>query len=143
MNEPFFGIERIYVKDINFEALNTPDVFRTEGAANNRLEMKINNKSIPDDRYEVELSLDIISQVKETKLYKIKVTYAGIFCLKNFPEKDKNRFLQVECPNRLYPYATGLVSQITTLGTFFPEILQPVDFRYLHQQSQNQDKVQN
>jgi len=140
MSDPFFAIERIYVKDIVFEAINTPKVFKTEGHTDNNLEMRVNNKPVADDRYEVELSLNIVSKVKEENVYRIKIAYAGIFCLKDFPEEQKTRFLQVECPNRLYPYACGLVSQITTLGTFFPEILQPVDFRYLYQQSQANQK---
>ncbi len=67
---------------------------------------------------------------------------AGIFKLENFPEDKIEELIEIACADRLYPYASNVVTQLTTNGTFMPAVLQPIDFEQLYREKLRAQKEQ-
>ena len=57
VKQPEFHIQRVYIKDVSFEAPNTPDIFQKEWQADLKLDM--------DPAMTVKESHDIARQVKK------------------------------------------------------------------------------
>ena len=52
---PQFAIQKIYVKDISFEAPNLPEMFSIEYKPEVKMEMNSKSRQVADDHYEVVL----------------------------------------------------------------------------------------
>ena len=57
--QPEFQIQRIYVKDVSFEAPNTPVVFQKEWQPEIKLDMDTQTQVLGQDVYEVALTLTV------------------------------------------------------------------------------------
>ncbi len=56
-----------------------------------------------------------------------------MFTLTGLPENAVEPILLVECPRLLFPFARGLLADVTREGGFPPVLLQPIDFVALWQ----------
>ena len=79
-----FAIQKIYVKDISFEAPGTPMVFNEQG--NPDLNLNLNQKvgKLADDVYEVILGINLTCKLGEKTVYIVELEQAGIFGLTGF-----------------------------------------------------------
>jgi len=142
-----FNIQKIYVKDISFEAPNTPEIFTVEWEPHNNLDLNTNTKTLADNIYEVVLSITVTTTVGDKTAYLVEVQQAGIFHLEDFSESDLHGMLGSFCPNLLFPYAREAVSDVVTRGGFPQMLLAPINFDALYQQhleqqaKQPQDKI--
>src|SRR6476469_9137305 len=80
-----FTVEKIYVKDVSFEAPNAPQVFNENGQP--QLNMNLNQKvgRLEGDLFEVVLGITLTCTVNERTVYLAEVEQAGIFGLGGFP----------------------------------------------------------
>ena len=136
--EPEFGIQRLYVKDLSFEAPNSPEVFLQEWQP--ELDMDLATKTTPlgDDNHEVVLSITVTVKLKETTVFLAEVHQAGIFTIKNFPDDQLKPMLGSFCPNILYPYVREAVTDVVVRGGFPQLYLTPVNFDALYEQHEQQ-----
>lgn len=136
--EPEFGIQRLYVKDMSFEAPNSPEVFLQEWQP--ELDMDLATKSAPlgEDNHEVVLSITVTVKLKETTVFLVEVHQAGIFTIKNFPKEQLRPMLGSFCPNILYPYVREAVTDVVVRGGFPQLYLTPVNFDALYEQHEQQ-----
>jgi preprotein translocase subunit SecB len=127
-----FNIQKIYVKDVSFEAPNTPAVFNETGTPN--LNMNLNQKvaRLADDVYEVVLGITLTCTIEEKNVYLAEVEQAGVFGLAGFDERNLDLMLGTYCPNVLFPYARQTISDLITAGGFPPFYLQPINFEALY-----------
>jgi preprotein translocase subunit SecB len=127
-----FNIQKIYVKDVSFEAPNTPAVFNDTGTPS--LNMNLNQKvaRLSDDVYEVVLSITLTCTIEEKNVYLAEVEQAGVFGLAGFDERNLDLMLGTYCPNVLFPYARQTISDLITAGGFPPFYLQPINFEALY-----------
>jgi preprotein translocase subunit SecB len=127
-----FNIQKIYVKDVSFEAPNTPAVFNETGTLN--LNMNLNQKvaRLADDVYEVVLGITLTCTIEEKNVYLAEVEQAGVFGLAGFDERNLDLMLGTYCPNVLFPYARQTISDLITAGGFPPFYLQPINFEALY-----------
>jgi preprotein translocase subunit SecB len=127
-----FNIQKIYVKDVSFEAPNTPAVFNETGTPN--LNMNLNQKvaRLSDDVYEVVLGITLTCTIEEKNVYLAEVEQAGVFGLAGFDERNLDVMLGTYCPNVLFPYARQTISDLITAGGFPPFYLQPINFEALY-----------
>ena len=139
--QPQFAIQKVYIKDISFEAPNSPKSFTDEWKPGVNLDLNTNAQSIADNTYEVVLSLTVTVSNNEKTAYLIEVHQAGIFNISGFGDSDLRGMLGSFCPNILFPYAREAVSDIATRGGFPQMLLAPINFDALydqHMQQQNQ-----
>ncbi|MDP4527583.1 protein-export chaperone SecB [Alkalimonas delamerensis] len=129
-----FAIQRIFVKDISFEAPNAPAIFRKEWKPEVKLDLDTRSDKLEDDVYQVTLSLTVTTTVGEETAFLCEVQQAGIFGIAQLPENQLAHMLASFCPNILFPYAREAVSNLVNRGTFPQLNLAPVNFDALFAQ---------
>jgi preprotein translocase subunit SecB len=141
-SERQFAIQRIYTKDVSFESPNAPDIFRGEWKPQNELNLNTKVNRLPDNSYEVVLSVTVTAKVGDKTAFIVEVQQGGIFTLNGFSDQEKGPMLGAYCPNLLFPYAREVVSDLVTKGSFPQLVLQHVSFEALYAQHQQQAGAQ-
>lgn len=127
-----FSIQKIYVKDLSFEAPNAPHVFNEQGQPDLNLNLNQKVQRLADDVYEVVLGLTLTCKLGDKTVYLAEIELAGIFGLGGFDERTLDMMLGTYCPNALFPYARQQISDLITAGGFPPFYLQPINFEALY-----------
>lgn len=137
-NQPQAAIQRIYVKDISFEAPNLPELFSVEYKPQIKMEMNSKSRIVADDNYEVILTISVKAELEEKTVFLAEVQQAGVFMLKNLNEEQLQHSLSVMAPETLYPYVRETIASL--IGkTGFPAVqLAPINFQALFIQKMQQ-----
>ena len=137
-----FTVEKIYVKDVSFEAPGAPQVFNEQGAP--ELQMNLNQKvqRLSESAFEVILGITLTCNVAGKTAYLAEVQQAGVFTLAGFEDAGIDAMLGTQCPNLLYPYAAANVSQLIQSGGFPPFFMQPINFDGLYAENLRQRAAQ-
>ncbi len=139
---PQFEIQRIYVKDISYEAPNTPGTFTEEWKPEVQLNLETKSNRIHDNTHEVVLSVTATVTSNKKSAFLIEVHQAGIFLISNLPNEQLHQMLGSFCPNILFPYVREVISDIIVRGGFPQLLLAPVNFDALYAQHlQTQQKT--
>ncbi len=127
-----FTVEKIYVKDVSFEAPNAPQIFSEQGQP--QLNMNLNQKvaRLNNQVFEVVLGVTLTCTLAEKTVYLAEVEQAGIFGLAGFDDRTLDMMLGTYCPNVLFPYVRQSISDLITAGGFPPFYLQPINFEGLY-----------
>jgi preprotein translocase subunit SecB len=131
---PEFSIHRIYVKDISFEAPNSPFTFKEEWQPVVDINLDTVHQVLEGDIYDVTVSITVTTKLKDTPVFIAEVKQAGIFVLSNFNDTQKDELLNSFCPNVLFPYVREVVSDLVNRGGFPPLYLAPINFDALYQE---------
>jgi len=127
--QPTFGIEKIYVKDLSLEVPGGPQTFmQTEQP---QLEVQITQQS---QRVNELLIVTVSAKLGDKTLFLVEASQAGVFQIRNVRDADLAPVLGIVCPNVLFPYARETVSDIVGRAGFPPVLLAPVNFEALYQQ---------
>ena len=76
-----FAIQRVYTKDVSFEAPNSPAIFRKEWKPDLKLDLNVKHEKIEDRVYEVVLTLTATNKVEDEVAFLCEVHQAGIFTI--------------------------------------------------------------
>ncbi|HSR66104.1 MAG TPA: protein-export chaperone SecB [Xanthomonadaceae bacterium] len=129
---PAFTVEKVYVKDVSFEAPGTPQVFNEPGQP--QLQMNLNQRvqRLNESAFEVVLGVTLTCNIEDKTAYLAEVQQAGVFGLAGFDDQTLDAMLGTHCPNVLYPYARQAISDLISAGGFPPFLLQPINFDALY-----------
>ncbi|CDF97647.1 protein-export chaperone SecB [Avibacterium paragallinarum] len=129
-SEAILQIQRIYVKDVSFEAPNLPAIFQQEWKPQLSFDLNSETTQLADDLYEVCLKISIETTLEESKdvAFICEVQQAGIFTISGLDDLQLSHCLMSQCPNMLFPYARELIASLVNRGTFPPLNLSPVNF---------------
>lgn len=135
-----FALSRLYVKDISFEAPNSPDVFQQAFQPKVKLDVDNQHKKLGDDLYEVSVrvTVQVFNGEQETTAFLAEVQQAGVFQVTGLPEDQLDHTLNAFCPNILFPYARECVDNLVTRGSFPALMLAPINFDMLYAQKQEE-----
>jgi len=134
--EQQFIIERIYVKDISFEAPNSPAIFTEEWEPDTSLNLNTQVNALGEDHYEVELHLNVTVKGKDGKTaFLVEAIQAGAFLIKGYEADHLNHLLASYCPGQLFPYAREVISNLVSKGSFPEMHLSPINFDALYAQN--------
>ncbi len=123
------GINRIYTKDVSFEAPNSPEIFQDpEFKPEIKMEMNSKSRKVADDFYEVVLSITLTAAQGEKTGFLVEVQQAGLFGVRGLDDNQLRHLLSTFCPESLYPYAREVISGLVNKGGFPPIYLAPVNF---------------
>ena len=139
---PEFIIQRIYIKDLSFEAPQTPSIFTEDWQPEVTLELNTHSEQLHDTIYETLLNLTVTAKKGDKVGFLVEIKQAGVFVLKGFSAEQKSQMLGSFCPNILYPYAREAISNLVTRGGFPPLYLAPVNFDSLYAQQLKKLKTQ-
>ena len=128
--EPVLQIQRIYVKDVSFEAPNLPHIFQQEWKPNLEFNLSTEAKQLGDDLYEVTLNLNVETTLEGSGdlAFICEVKQAGVFTISGLEDMHMAHALTSRCPEMLFPYARELVASMVNRGTFPALNLAPVNF---------------
>ncbi len=130
--EQQFIIQRIYIKDVSFEAPNSPAVFTQEWNPDTNLDLQTQVNTLANDNHEVELSITITVKSSDKVAFLVEVTQAGVFFITGYAPEQLNHLLAAYCPNILFPYAREVIASLVSKGSF-PELhLSPINFDALY-----------
>ncbi len=129
-----FAIQKIYVKDLSFEAPNSPQIFLEKWTPEINLQLRSMTTQQAEDVHEIVLTLTITAKQGDRTGYLIEVQQAGIFTIKGFNDNDMKLMLGSYCPNILFPFGREVVSDLVSKGGFPQLLLAPVNFDALYAQ---------
>jgi preprotein translocase subunit SecB len=134
-NQPLFGIEKIYLKDMSLEIPHAPDIFLEREAP--QVEVNVHNQAKPmsqEGLYDVVLTVTVTAKIKEKTLFLVEVAQGGIFQIRNIAQPDLDAVLGTICPNTLLPYAREAVAGAVWRAGLPPVTLQHMSFDVIYQQ---------
>ena len=123
-----FQLQRIYLKDLSYEAPKTPMMFREQWKPEVNLDVNNSATEIETDLHEVVLTTTVTAQNGDATAFIVEVAQAGLFLLKGVEGIQKEAILKGVCANILFPYARETVSDVVSRGTFPQFLLQPINF---------------
>jgi preprotein translocase subunit SecB len=143
-----FAIQRVYTKDVSFEAPNVPAIFRKEWQPELNLDLNVKNTKIEDSVYEVVLKVTATSKLGDDVAFLAEVHQAGIFTIADTLEDGQiAQLLGAFCPNILFPYARECLASLVSRASFPQLNLAPVNFdavfaQHMQQRAQQQAETQ-
>ena len=142
--QPVFGIEKLYVKDLSIEVPNAPEIFLEREQPQVEIQLNTGGRTVGEGVYEVVLTVTVTAKMAEKTVFLVEVGQAGIFRIQNVPEDQIEPLIAVACPNILFPYAREAVSDAVSRAGFQPIVLQPVNFEGMYMQRlQQQQEAQS
>ncbi len=138
-----FAIQRIYTKDISFEAPNSPHMFTVKWEPQVNIDLNTAIATLAEGVHEVTLAVTVTAKVGEKTAFLVEVKQAGIFTIAGFPEEQMGHMLHSFCPNILFPYARETVATLVTKGTFPQLDLAPINFDALYAQHLQRQQAQD
>ncbi|OOG51387.1 protein-export chaperone SecB [Rhodanobacter sp. C01] len=138
-DQPQLVLQKIYVKDVSFEAPSAPQIFQEINEQEQpQVQLNLAQKAtdLGNNLYEVVLSLTLTCTVGQRTAYLAEVEQAGLFGVSGFNAMDHAGIIGSYCPNLLFPYARQVISSLVIEGGFPPFLLQPINFDALFAEQQ-------
>ncbi|RLU01888.1 protein-export chaperone SecB [Ketobacter sp.] len=123
-----FQLQRIYLKDLSYEAPKTPLLFKEQWKPDVNLEMNNSASEVESGIYEVVLKATVTVKNGDNTAFIAEVAQAGLFLLQGVEGIQKEAILKGVCANILFPYVRETVSDVVARGTFPQFLLQPINF---------------
>ena len=134
--EKIVALQTMYIKDISFEAPNSPGVFLEDDISpETKINLSNTHNKIGDDTYDVQLKVKVESTYGEKTMFVAEIEQAGVFLIKGYNEEEVKGLIAVFCPNTLFPFVRELVSSLVTKGGFPALLLQPINFDAIYSQA--------
>ena len=134
--ERLVSLQTMYIKDVSFEAPNSPGVFlEDEISPETKINLANTHDKIGDDSYDVCLKVRVESTYSDKTIFVAEVEQAGVFVIRGYTEEEIKGLIAVFCPNTLFPYIRELVSSLVTKAGFPALLLQPINFESLYSQA--------
>jgi preprotein translocase subunit SecB len=139
-NETQFMIQRIYIKDLSYEAPNTPAVFQQQWEPELNLDLNVTHTLLEAGVYEVVLDITATVMNQKATAFLVEIKQAGIFTIQNAPANQLDHLIQSFCPNILFPYAREAITSQIIRGSFPQLVLAPINFDALYMQKMAEPK---
>ncbi len=132
--EPAFGIQRIYLKDLSLEIPNAPQIFLDTQQPAVEIQLDVGAQALVEGIYETSVTVTVTTRAGENVAFLIEAKQAGIFEIRNLPEEQLPLILNVVCANIVYPYLRANVADVVQRAGFPPMHLAEINFEALYQQ---------
>ena len=137
-NQPIFVIQKIYTKDVSFETVNAPEIFKKQWNPTSDFNLDINYNKLDESNFEVDLTITVTTKNADENAYIAEVTQTGIFTIENMDEKQLDATLNTYCPNTLFPYVKRTLDSVIIKGGLLPINISPINFDAIYIQKQQQ-----
>src|SRR5690554_2431117 len=132
--EPSFGLQRTYIKDVSLEMPNAPQIFLEQEGPAVEVSINVGGLRLADTIFESTVTATVTTRVEDKVLYLIEATQAGIFEAANIPADQLDPLLGIVCPTMLYPYLRANVADAITRTSLPALHLAEVNFQALYEQ---------
>lgn len=139
-----FALQRIYVKDISFEAPNSPAVFQQPFKPKVGLDLNTSSQQVGEGLYEVviKVTAQVTHSEEGTTSFLAEIEQAGLFRIAGIEGAQLDHTLGAFCPNVLFPYARECIDNLVNRGGFPPLMLAPVNFEAIYAQKKQREAQQ-
>ena len=133
-----FNVERIYIKDISYEAPSVPLAF-TEGqnvAAEIGVQLGLEHSALDAQQgiYEVALTVTATARREDKNIFLVEIKQAGIFRITGVEDTALHRVLETSCAYVLLPFVREAVNDLVGRGGFPQLLISPINFEALYEQ---------
>lgn len=130
-----FSLQRIYLKDLSFEAPMGAEAFRRQWKPQVTQDLNTQTKKLDDDHYDVTLRITITVKDGDDTMYLVEVQQGAIFLIRGIEGEQLTAVLNTQCPTILFPYVRETVDSVITKGTFPALMMPPINFDAVYQQA--------
>lgn len=131
-------IQRVYVKDVSFEAPSLLKTMAKEWKPEVKLDLNNTVNRLDDNVFEVTLVATATVKSNDEMAYLVEVQQAGVFVIESDDDVELRRLVGCNCPNDLFPFVREIISSLVTAGGFPPLLLSPVNFEKLYDDAVSQ-----
>jgi preprotein translocase subunit SecB len=135
-NEPVFQIQRVYMKEASLEQPNSPAILLEQEQPSVDIQLGVEAQQAADGMFEVSVTATVTTKIKERTVFLAEVKQAGIFEIRNLPADQMQAVMGIACPQIVYPYLRGNVSDMITRAGFPPVHLAEINFQAMYEQQQ-------
>lgn len=132
--DPSFGLQRTYVKDISLEMPNAPQIFLEQEGPAVEVSIKVGGQRLAETVYESTVTATVTTRIGDQVMYLVEATQAGIFEASNIPEEQLDPLLGIVCPTMLYPYLRANVADLINRTSLPALHLAEVNFQNLYEE---------
>lgn len=133
-----FNLEKIYLKDVSYEAPGVPLVFAQSqnGGAEIGVQLGLEHATLSAEQglYEVVLTITATARRDDRNIFLVEVKQAGIFRIGGVDRETLRRALEVTCAHALLPFAREAVNDFVEKGGFPQLLITPINFEALYEQ---------
>ena len=133
-NQPFFNIQRIYLKDMALEQPNSPGIFLEQDMPSVEVEVDVKAERLAESVFEVLVTGTVTAKVTDKVAFLIEAKQAGIFDIRNIPADQIDPLVGIACPTILFPYLRSNIADAITRAGFPPIHLAEINFQALYEQ---------
>ncbi|MFM8453901.1 MAG: protein-export chaperone SecB [Gammaproteobacteria bacterium] len=134
-NHGTFSIHNLYIKDVSFEAPNSPFIFQDNWQPKVDFDFGLDHESLKEQElYEVTLSFTVTVKNADKTAFLVEAKQAGVFQITNFKPNEIEEIISTTCPTILFPYVRELISGLVIKGGFPSLLIPPVNFDALYMQ---------
>jgi preprotein translocase subunit SecB len=133
---PSLSIEKIYVKDLSFEAPSSPQIFLEQQAPEVHIELGITHHVLNAEQglHEVVLALTASARRGDKNFFLAEAHQAGIFRISGLTGESLTKALEIACAHVLLPFAREAINDLVTRGGFPQLLVNPMNFETLYEQ---------
>lgn len=135
-----FSIEKIYIKDVSYEAPGVPLVFSQpqNSGAEIGVQLGLEHSVLAAEQglYEVVLTITATAKRDNRNIFLVEVKQAGIFRIGGVDKDTLQRALEISCAYALLPFAREAVNAFVEKGGFPQLLINPINFEGLYEQKQ-------
>jgi preprotein translocase subunit SecB len=101
--QPFFNIQRVYLKDLSLEQPNSPHIFLEQEQPTVEVQVDVSAAQLAEGVFEVVVIGTVTTKVQEKVAFLVEAKQAGIFDIRNVPAEQMDPLLGIACPTIVYP----------------------------------------
>jgi preprotein translocase subunit SecB len=135
-NDPVFQIQRVYMKEASLEQPNSPAILLEQEQPSVDIQLGVEAQQAAEGMFEVSVTATVTTKIKERTVFLAEVKQAGIFEIRNLPADQMQAVMGIACPQIVYPYLRGNVSDMITRAGFPPVHLAEINFQAMYEQQQ-------
>ena len=137
------SLQKMFVKDISFEAPNSPQIFQQQSQLEVQLNIGQQARPMENNDYEVLITVTVTAKAGEQTAYLVEVQQGGVFHIEGLEQAQTHGALGAYCPSVLFPYARQIISDLVGNGGFPPLLLQHMNFdaMYADQMRRQQEEA--
>lgn len=134
--DPVFQIQRVYLKEASLEQPNSPAILLEQEQPTVDIQLGVNAAPVGEGVFEVMVRATVQAKIKDKTVFLVEASQAGIFEIRNLPPEQMNPIVGVACPQIVYPYLRGNVSDMIQRAGFPPVHLAEINFQAMYDQQQ-------
>ncbi len=134
--DPVFQIQRVYLKEASLEQPNSPAILLEQEQPGVDIQLSVDASPVAEGVFEVCVTATVQTKIKDRTVFLVECKQAGIFEIRNLPDDQMGPIMGIACPQIVYPYLRGNVSDLITRAGFPPVHLAEINFQAMYEQQQ-------